>query len=63
MYGRDVAALLIAMVILGSYSLWIGLWIARLVGRQRIAENVLRERLARTWGRVQPADPAGPEAK
>ena len=61
MYGGDIAALLIAMVILGSCSLWIGMWIARIAGRQRIAENVLRERLARTWGRVQPAAPADPE--
>jgi len=59
----DIALLLIAMVIMASTSLWIGMGIARVVGRQRIAENVLRERLARTWGRVQPAVPADPEAK
>jgi hypothetical protein len=63
MYGRDIAAVLIAMVIMGSFSLWIGMWIAKAMGRQRIAENVLRERLARAWGSVQPATPVDPEAK
>jgi hypothetical protein len=63
MDGRDIALVLIAMAIMGSCSLWIAMSIARVVGRQRIAENVLRERLARTWGRAQTAAPADPEAK
>jgi len=63
MDGRDIALMLIAMAIMGSFSLWIGMWIVRVVSRQRIAENVLRERLARTWGRAQPAAPANLEAK
>jgi hypothetical protein len=63
MDGRDIALMLIAMAIMGSFSLWIGMGIVRVVSRQRIAENVLRERLARTWGRAQPAVPADPEAR
>jgi uncharacterized membrane protein SpoIIM required for sporulation len=63
MDGRDIALGLIAMAIMGTCSLWIAMSIARVVARQRIAENLLRERLARTWGRVQPAAPAYSEAK
>jgi uncharacterized protein YneF (UPF0154 family) len=63
MDGRDIAVLLLAMAIMGTFSLWIGMWIARVISRQRITENVLRERLAQAWGRAQPAAPADAELK
>jgi len=63
MDGMEVAGLLIVMMILSGFTVWMGVWIARVAARQRIAENVLRERLARAWGRVQPDGPADPEAK
>jgi len=62
MDGMEVAGLLIVMMILSGFTVWMGVWIARVAARQRIAENVLRERLARMWGRVPPAALTGPDA-
>ena len=62
MDGMEVAGLLIMMMILSGFSLWMAVRIARVAARQRIAENVLRERLARIWGRVRPDALTDPEA-
>jgi cytochrome bd-type quinol oxidase subunit 1 len=61
--GNDILAVMVVMMILAGFSALVAFWISRVAGRQRIAENLLRERLARAWG-VNTAPRSGePEAR
>ena len=47
---EDIVVLLLGLTLLAGFSGMIAAWVVRVAARQRIAENLLRERLARAWG-------------
>jgi len=51
---ENALGLIFVASLVGGFSLLVALGIARQVARQRIAENLLRERLALAWGRARP---------
>jgi hypothetical protein len=56
--AETVANLAMLAMVMGGLTIGVVVMIAREVGRQRIARNLLRERLARHWATVRPAPPA-----
>lgn len=54
---EDVLGLGFALMVVGGFATGMLVMIARLVARQRIAENLFRERLARHWAAVGPIEP------
>lgn len=47
---EEILLLMVGLTVLAGFSALIAYWVVRVAGRQRIAENLLRERLARAWG-------------
>jgi hypothetical protein len=56
--AETVANLAMLAMVMGGLTIGAAIMIAREVGRQRIARNLLRERLARHWATARPGPPA-----
>jgi hypothetical protein len=61
--AEDFLAVMMVLMILSGFSGLVAYWISRVAGRQRMAENLLRERLARSWGVNAPPRGREPEAR
>lgn len=53
---EDILMWAVVLMVLAGFSGMVAMGVAKQVARQRIAENLFRERLARAWGVVR-----GPE--
>ena len=56
--AETVVSLAMLAMVLGGMTVGALIVIAREIGRQRIARNLLRERLARHWAAARPGPPA-----
>lgn len=56
--AENILFLMVILTGIAAFSGWVATWVFRVAARQRMAENVLRERLARMWSAsARPSEP------